>query len=60
MTEFFDFIYHDQRVMAPLDTRRGFFSEDVGSLDAPKFIPAGSTEARSDFHTTSFTFRHGG
>jgi hypothetical protein len=57
MTESFDFVYQDRKVMAPYDIRRGFVHADVETLDAPNFMPAGSTEARTEFHVTSFTHR---
>jgi hypothetical protein len=65
MTPFFDFVYCDRRIMAPTDIDRGYLSCDVGSLDAPAVMPAGSTKGnfewdnRSPFHLTSTTYRRG-
>lgn len=58
MSENFDIVYQDRKVMAPV--RLGFSMFDVESLDAPKLLPAGSTESHTEFHATRFTFRHGG
>ncbi|WP_233854049.1 hypothetical protein [Paraburkholderia sp. HD33-4] len=57
MTNFFDFIYTARQAAADMDWNRGFFCFDVESLDAPQYVPAGSTESRTNFHITSFTFR---
>ncbi|MFM0638049.1 hypothetical protein PQQ63_15210 [Paraburkholderia metrosideri] len=59
MTASFDFVYQDRKCMAPYDVQRGFLSADMESLDAPAFMPAGSTESRAAFHVTSFTYRVG-
>lgn len=58
MTEFFDVVYEDRRCTAPTDIQRGFYHTEVQSLDAPKLMPAGSTRANKDFHSTSVVYRH--
>lgn len=63
MTSFFDIVYVDRTISAPIDYNREFFGSDVGGIDAPQLIPAGSTEANDGddkpFHTTSYHFRKG-
>lgn len=63
MTSFFDIVYVDRAISAPVDLNRDFLSFDVGGIDAPQLIPAGSTEANdlgdAPFHTTSYHFRLG-
>lgn len=63
MTSFFDIVYRDRAISAPVDMNREFFSYDVGGIDAPQLIAAGSTESNdgdgTPFHTTSYHFRKG-
>lgn len=63
MDRFFDIVYQDRAVSAPVDYDRGFFGIDCEVLDAPQCIPCGSTESINGhdgvFHTTSYHFRAG-
>lgn len=66
MDRFFDIVYQDRAVSAPVDYDRGFFGMDCGVLDAPQCIPAGSTESVDEipengatFQCTSYHFRPG-